>query len=130
MALGFAQPPVRPLWVIAAIFWLIWMSFALGLNVTWLTYDRPTLARLVHPISYFMMPLSGAFVATEWLPYNMQLIFDWNPMASVFEYARYGWFESGSDKHLFPAYISACCAILTYTGLLGIRRLRNRIQLH
>ena len=128
--LGYADFPARPLYLLAGIGWMIWLSFALGLNVTAITFDKPTLQRLVHPISYFMMPLSGAFVATEWLPYSLQRTMDWNPMADLFEYARYGMFEGASDKHLFAGYITACCAFLTYSGLIGIRRVRSRIHLH
>lgn len=128
--LGYAELPARPLYLFAGIGWMIWLSFALGLNVTAITTDRPTLQRLVHPISYFMMPLSGGFVASEWLPLNLQQIFDWNPMAGLFEYARYGMFEGASDKHLFAGYVTGCCAFFTYTGLIGIRRVRNRIHLN
>ena len=127
--LGYGTLPARPLYLFAGIGWMIWISFAIGLNVTAFTLERPTLQRLVHPMTYFMMPLSGAFVATEWLPPWLQEPFDWNPMAGLFEYARYGMFEGASDKHLFAGYISACCAVLTYTGLFGIRRVRNRIHL-
>lgn len=127
--LGYGEMPARPLYLFAGIGWMIWLSFAVGLNITAFTLDRPTAQRLVHPATYLMMPLSGAFVATEWLTPWLQNIMDWNPMAGLFEYARYGMFEGASDKHLFPGYVSACCAILTYTGLFGVRRVRNRIHL-
>lgn len=127
---GMAELPIRPLDAMAGIGWLIWLSFALGLNVTALTQDRPTLGRLVHPISYFMMPLSGAFFAISWLPVYLQDIMNWNPMANAFEIIRYGMFEGASDRHLFPGYLTACCAFLTYAGLIGIRRVRNRIHLN
>lgn len=127
--MGYGTLPARPLYLFAGIGWMIWLSFAMGLIVTAYTLDRPTLGRLVHPITYFLMPLSGAFVPTEWLTPELQTIFDWNPMTGLFEYARYGMFENASDQHLFPGYITACCAIFTYIGLLGIRRVRDRIHL-
>lgn len=128
--IGYAELPARPLIAMAGIAWIIWLSFALGLNVTAITLDRPTLGRLVHPISYFMMPLSGAFVAMEWLPPYVQKAMDWNPMANAFEIIRYGMFDTASDQHLFPGYLTACCAFLTYAGLIGVRRVRNRIHMH
>ena len=130
IAFGYAELPARPLELLGGIAGMVWLSFALGLNITAVTFDRPTLGRLVHPISYFMMPLSGAFFAIDWLPYNLQQFFDWNPMAIIFEYCRYGMFEMASDKHLFPGYVVGCCAFFTYTGLLGVRRVRNRVHLH
>ncbi len=127
--MGWGSLPARPLYLFAGIGMMIWMSFAIGLNITAYTLERPTAQRLVHPATYLLMPLSGAFVATEWLPPSLHEFFDWNPMAGLFEYARYGMFEAASDKHLFPGFVCAFCAIMTYTGLLGIRRVRNRIHL-
>lgn len=128
--LGFAEVPARPLWAIGGVTGMIWLSFAWGLNVTAITFEKPTLQRLVHPISYFMMPLSGAFFAVEWMPVSIQNAADWFPLVNIFEITRYGMFETASDKHLFPAYLIANCAVFTYTGLIGIRRVRNRIHLH
>lgn len=127
---GFAELPARPLYLMGGIAGMIWISFALGLNVTALSHDRPTIGRLVHPFSYFMMPLSGAFFAVEWLPGAVQDAADWMPLVNIFEITRYGMFEAASDKHLFPGYLIGCCAFFTYTGLIGIRRVRNRIHLH
>ncbi|KRB81295.1 ABC transporter [Sphingomonas sp. Root710] len=127
---GYADMPARPLYLLAGFGWMVWISFALGLNVTAVTFGKPTLGRLVHPITYFMMPLSGAFFAVEWLPYSIQQVADWNPLVTIFEYARYGMFEVASDEHLFPGYLNSCCAILTYTGLIGIRRVRHKLHIH
>jgi capsular polysaccharide transport system permease protein len=127
--LGYGSLPARPLWLFAGVGWMIWLSFAIGLCVTAYTLERPTAQRLVHPMTYFMMPLSGAFFATEWLPTRIQEYWDWNPLAGLFEAARYGMFDAASDKHFFPGYISAWCAVLTYLGLFGIRRVRNRIHM-
>lgn len=128
--LGFADLPARPLYAMLGVMGMIWISFAWGLNVTWITHDKPTLGRLVHPISYFMMPLSGAFFAVEWMPTSIQHAANWFPLVNVFEITRYGMFELASDKHLFPGYLIACCSFFTYSGLLGIRRLRDRIHLN
>jgi capsular polysaccharide transport system permease protein len=128
--LGFAEPPARPLYAIGGVAGMIWISFAWGLNVTAITFDKPTLQRLVHPISYFMMPLSGAFIAVEWMPPALQNAANWFPLVNVFEITRYGMFEMASDQHLFPGYLIACCAFFTYAGLIGIRRVRKRVHLN
>lgn len=126
--IGMGEVPARPLYAMFGIVLMIWISFALGLNVTAITFERPTLQRLVHPISYFMMPLSGAFFAVEWLPLSVQRAADWFPLVNIFEIVRYGMFEMASTQHIFPGYAIGWCAFFTYTGLLGIRRLRNRIH--
>jgi len=127
--LGYASLPARPLYLILSVGWMAWLSFSMGLNCTHLTFERPTLGRLVHPFTYFMMPLSGAFLPVDWMPSNIRPYYEWNPMVTVFEYARYGMFEDGSARHLYPGYLTACCAFFTYSGLFGVRRLRSRIHL-
>lgn len=126
---GYAPLLARPLYAMGGVALMIWISFALGLNVTAVTFEKPTLGRLVHPISYFMMPLSGAFFAVEWLPTSVQKAADWMPLVNIFEIIRYGMFDMASDKHLYPEYVIGICAFFTYSGLIGIRRLRNRIHL-
>jgi capsular polysaccharide transport system permease protein len=130
ISFGYSELPARPLYLLAGTGWMMWLSFALGLNVTAVTFERPTLGRLVHPISYFMMPLSGAFFAVEWLPGYIGNLLLWNPMVTNFEYLRYGMFENASDRYLYPGYLNACCAFFTYTGLFGIRQLRNHVHLN
>jgi capsular polysaccharide transport system permease protein len=50
-------------------------------------------------------------------------------MASVFEEMRYGWFEPASDQHFYPAYVCACCMVLTVLGLLSIKLVRRKVEL-
>jgi len=127
--LGYADLPARPLYLMLAVAWMILLSFAVGLNVSAFTFGRPTLGRLVHPVCYFLMPLSGGFTAVAWLTPDLQKAMIWNPMVCLFEYARYGMFEGASDQFLFPGYVNGSIAFFLYTGLIGIRRLRNRIHL-
>jgi capsular polysaccharide transport system permease protein len=129
IALNISTLPARPLYLFAAAGMMLWFSFAMGLNCTVITYERPTLGRLVHPFSYFMMPLSGAFIPIDWCPKVLADIQEWNPLALIFEIARYGMFENAPDQHLFPAYACGAFAILTYTGLVSMRKLPDRIHL-
>ena len=65
--LGFTNLPARPLWLILGILNVFWISFALSLIIAGGTYERHTVGRLVHPATYFMMPLSGAFISVGWI---------------------------------------------------------------
>ncbi|SDC06609.1 capsular polysaccharide transport system permease protein [Sphingomonas sp. YR710] len=127
--LGYANLPARPLYLFAGIAWLVWLAFGLGMIVTASVYERPTLGRLIHPITYFTMPISGAFLMMDWLSGPFKTFMEWNPMALIFEYVRYGMFESAPDTYLDGSYITACCAIVTYIGLIAIKKARERVHL-
>jgi capsular polysaccharide transport system permease protein len=126
--LGLADLPARPLYLFFAAFLISWLSFGLSMVVAAYSYDSHFLSRFIHPISYFMMPLSGAFVTMNFLPDWARELMAWNPMMAIFEIARYGQFESASDKYLYWSFAASTCAITTYWGLVAVRRVRRRIH--
>jgi capsular polysaccharide transport system permease protein len=126
--LGIAEFPARPLYLFLGAFQMSWMALALSLIIAAYTYDSHILSRFVHPFSYFMVPLSGAFFTMSFLPVWAQSYMAWNPMMSIFETARYGWFETASSRYIYASYTIAVCACLTYWGLLAIRHLKARIH--
>lgn len=126
--LGIADFPVRPLYLMAGAFMMTWWSFALSLIVASVTYGSHTLGRFVHPISYFAVPLSGAFWTMSLIPASFRPAMAWNPMVAMFEMARYGQFEWADDKYMYPGYQIAVCACLTFIGLVFIRKLQRRIH--
>jgi capsular polysaccharide transport system permease protein len=124
---GYAMPPYRPLHLLAAIALMVWWAFGLTLIAASITYRSETFSRQIHIISYFSVPVSGAFFQLSWLPYSMREAFSWFPMALIFEQARYGQFRTASAEYVDPAYVIAWCAGLTYIGLALIRRVRYRV---
>jgi len=127
-ALGYADLPERPLYLLSAVGFMAWWSFALGTLAAVYTYGSEALARLMHPFSYFMIPLSGAFYQMSWLPASWQQTLSWFPMPLIFEQARYGQFRSASDTYVAPGYVAVVCAILTAWALSALRRLRRHVH--
>ncbi len=123
-----AVVPPRPLYLFLAIFLMFWLSLASSMLIAAYTYQSHFLSRFVHPASYFMIPLSGAFFTMSILPNWARDYMQWNPLMNVFEIARYGAFEVASDKYLYPGYVMVVCASLTYWGLLALRRVRSKIH--
>ena len=126
--LGISNVPVRPLYLLMAIGLMSWLSIALSILIAAYTYESHLLSRFVHPFSYFMVPLSGAFFTMSFLPADARAIMQWNPLLAIFEIARYGQFEVASGKYLYPGYATSVCAILTYWGLLSLRHVQKRIH--
>lgn len=125
---GFADLPARPLYVFLAAFFIFWFSISLALVIASYTYEGHVLGRLVHMISYVMMPLSGAFVTMSFLPPWAQSVMKWNPMMTMFEMARYGYFQTSKDRYVYPGFAVAVCASIMLWGLLALRALRKKIH--
>ena len=125
---GLAEPPARPIYLLGAVTLFAWWSFAMSLVAAAYAYGSPLVGRLVHPISYFALPLSGAFITMSILPAWTRPYMALNPMVSVFEMARYGQFTQARDIYVHLDYVVAAAVVATYWGLLAIRRVRKHIH--
>lgn len=127
VAVGFANLPERPIFVILGMFAIAWFAFAGSLIIAGLSYGRKAVARLVHPFTYVMMPLSGAFFTLQALPGPLRDAFEWIPLAHIFETLRYGWFRAAVPYYISPGYLLAWLLGMTLLGLLLISLVRKRI---
>lgn len=129
ISLGYAEPPRDPLLVLAAVGYVLWISFAVSLLITGHTHENRLLERLVHPFTYFMIPLSGAFYQMSWIPRPFRDYLLWNPVAHMFEMLRYGQFPGTTLEYVDFTYVTGTCMVLTYFGMVAVRRVRDRIHL-
>lgn len=130
MVLGLASFPERPLEFIVGVGLIFWFSFALSLLICAWTHDNRLVARFVHPITYILMPISGAFYQLSWIPEPYRSWLTWFPMTVIFELLRYGQFHAAKDTYISIPYVVGWCLVLTYGGLVSIRATRRRIHLH
>jgi len=126
---GLADLPARPLYLMLGWGFMWWYCLGHSLIITALTHDNRTAGRLVHPYTYFMTGLSGAFYQVKWLPPTVREWAGWLPTTTIFETARYGYFESANDDYAYYGYLSAVCLISTWIGLILVRRTRHKIHL-
>lgn len=134
--LGFAYVvdiaglPFRPLWLILGVFYMVWLSFALSMICCAITHDNRLAARLIHPATYILMPLSGGFYMMKWIPLPYQ---DWlwygMPFVHIFEMCRYGQFEAAEATFINLDYLTGVCLILTVIGCLSLRIVRRHVHL-
>jgi capsular polysaccharide transport system permease protein len=130
IAVGLSDPPARPVYLGGALLAMATLSFGMTLLATAGTYKSHALSHFIHPFSYFMFPLSGAFLTMAFLPSWARGLMAWNPLMNVFEIARYGWFESADGKYLDPWFLTAFCAAVVLCGMLALRRVREDIHVH
>ena len=129
IALGFVGFPERPLYLAAGIGYIFWFSLAISMIITGGTHERSFSERMVHPFTYFMIPLSGAFFMASWIPAKYRYYLLFNPFPHMFEIIRYGVFPSATLEYVNFGYITAACAVLTLFGLLALRSVKSRIHL-
>ncbi|MBO9579613.1 MAG: ABC transporter permease [Sphingobium sp.] len=129
VAVGLADPPARPLLLLAGIVLLTWLSFAVSMSICAATHFSKAVAKLIHPAVYILMPLSGAFFALSWIPEPYRSWIAWLPIVQIFEMVHSGQFESIEQPIYDPLYIIAWCLGLTVLGLLSLRVLRRHVHL-
>ncbi|GGE88993.1 ABC transporter permease [Sphingomonas prati] len=129
IALGYTTFPPRPLWLILAIGYMFWISLAVSLVIVAGTYENSALEKIVHPFTYFMIPLSGSFYQMVWLPPFYRDILLWVPLPHIFEMARYGMFRGTNLEFVDIVYLTGFCMVTTLIGLLLMNTSRQRIHL-
>ncbi|WP_210188807.1 ABC transporter permease [Hyphomicrobium sp. CS1BSMeth3] len=126
---GHGNLPARPIIVAAAILLLWWWSFSLSLLLCSLCHASHLAERLLHPVMYLMMPISGCFFALQWIPEPYRSWLYWFPMVQMFELLRYGQFYSLDDRYVDLPYLIAWCLSLTFAGLATVRVTRRYVHL-
>ncbi|WP_020205086.1 ABC transporter permease [Cupriavidus sp. WS] len=128
-ALGAAEPPARPLALLAALALMTWFSFGLSMLVCAVTYASKMANRLIHPLVYLAMPMSGAFFLLRWIPEPYRGWLSWVPLTQIFELLRIGQFESFDSPYVDGFYLVGWCLALTLAGLASLRVVRRHIHL-
>lgn len=126
--LGLADVPADFVLVLAALLLVGWFSFGLSMLVCALSHESPLIGRLIHPLLYLMMPLSGAFFAMIWLPLDWRALAGWIPLVPMFELLKVGMFDGYPETFVTLGYAIGWCVALTLLGLLALRLVRARIQ--
>jgi len=85
--------------------------------------------RLVHPLTYLAMPLSGAFYAVQWMPPSVREILLWNPLVHVHEAIRAGMFGDAFISYYDLSYVVWCIMIVTLLGLAALRGARRKLEI-
>lgn len=129
IGIGIAHIPARPMWLIFGVFLMFILSFGLSMLVSAGTHENRVLGRMVHPLSYIMLPLSGAFLPMAWLPSEFRGAVEYIPMAHVFEVLRYGQFQSSTLEYVDWEYLTGWILGSMFLGLLAISAVRSKLDM-
>ena len=100
----------------------------MGMLIGGLTEYSEVVDRLWHPISYFQLPVSGAFVMTSYLPPSLRDIVMLFPASNCAELFRYGYFGKDITPYYNVPYTCAVCLAITWLGLLVVRGASKRVE--
>lgn len=129
VATGIANPPARPLIYLLGVLLMFMLSLSFSMIVCGITHERRSLGRMIHPLVYIMMPLSGAFFTMNALPSQIRDILLAIPLAHIYEIMRYGWFKSAHSEYIDAGYLAAWLLGSLLLGLLLISVARKRIHM-
>ena len=99
------------------------LSHGIAMVVLALTrFDAALIDRLMHPIMYFSIIVTGVFFMVWWLPLSYQKIVLTLPFIHLFEFIREGQFGPGVPYHYDIPYVLVWILVLNVYGGLALRR--------
>lgn len=116
-------------WLILYSGWLLmaWVSFGFALVMAGLAMKFEVMERITSVVGYVIIPFSGAFTMTAWVPSGYRDIYLLIPFPHGVEMVRRGVFGEFVETHYNPAYAFAWGAVLLLMGLILIADARERI---
>ena len=125
---GFIDPPhdlgtIVVAWLLMAI-----LSSSVALNLAVLTQHSKTAERLIPPVQYFILPISGAFFMVDWLPTFAQKIVWFNPTVHCYEMLRAGFLGDDVLTYYAVWYPLLWSLALTCLGVWGVQKVRKDIH--
>lgn len=84
--------------------------------------------RLIHPMIYLSLPLSGAFFTMHSMPPSIREMMLWNPQVHFHEMVREGMFGDLVPTYFSVTYVFAAIAIVNLVGMLALRAVRPRLE--
>lgn len=104
--------------------YMMWFTVGAALMIGALSERSEVVEKIWMPISYLMLPVSGAYVMVGWLPAEYREWYLYMPTVHAYEMIRVGYF-GGALKHYWDqSYIAAWSALLMLFGLSLYRNAR------
>jgi ABC-2 type transport system permease protein/capsular polysaccharide transport system permease protein len=106
---------------------LAWFGISLAILLGALSEESDLVEKLWHPISYFLLPVSGAAYIVDALPKDFQDVVLFLPLVHGVELVREGFFGSKIVAHYDMGYLTAINLALTLFALAMTRRVSRKV---
>lgn len=121
--------PVDLVWIAFGIAMIGLFCHGLSLMIVAATmFGVETVDRVVHPLTYLTIPLTGAFYMVWWFPTELQEWMLLVPSVHMFEIIREGQFGPVVPYHYDIPYVLVSCAVTNVLGMLALRVAKRRIE--
>lgn len=122
--------PSDPLQMAIAVVMMFALSHGLGLLILSSTAIGSQLVdRIVHPITYLILPFSGLFFMVWWMPGPFQEALLWFPLVHIMEFMREGQFGLGVPYHYSIGYIVSWIFCVNFLGLCALKAAKPHIEM-
>ena len=125
--LGWMNLPEDVLKVAFGWVMMAWLGCSLAIFLGCLAEETEMVEKLWHPISYFLMPVSGAAFVVDALPPAFQKIVLILPLVHGVELVREGFFGSQVKAHYDMGYLALINTSLTLGALILLRRVGAKV---
>lgn len=116
------QFPVNPAQIAVGVVLMGLFCHGISMMITSATViGMEEVDRFIHPMTYLMIPLVGAFTMVWWFPSDFQQIMLLNPTIQLFEYIREGHFGPIVPYYYDLTYVISAVAITNVLGLLCLK---------
>nr|WP_286206913.1 ABC transporter permease [Formicincola oecophyllae] len=127
--LGYMEWPVDWGLVLAGLGFTCYFCFAFAILLAPLTERSEFLEKAMSITMYLSLPLTGAFIMTDWLPSRYQWILEASPLADSIEMIRQGVFGLKVVPHYSVPYMLASCTIMLMVGMYLSMHSRKYIEM-
>lgn len=128
-AIFFGEPPHAPVAFIGGLVMSALLAHGFGMLLASLQVFYEPIERLVHPITYLLMPISATFYMLEMMPPGTREMLLWNPLVHIHELNRWAQFGDRITPYYDISYVLGWILGLNLLGLAGLRAARPRLSI-
>jgi capsular polysaccharide transport system permease protein len=127
--LGWIEPIADMSLVLGAWFLLASFAFAVAMCLSALSEFSEHTEKVIQPLMYITIPLTGVFSMVAWLPANLQPALLYSPIANAVEMFRAGMIGPGVETHWDVPYTVFCTVLTLAVGFLLMRAAESKIKI-
>lgn len=128
LVFNLMDPPQTLAPIIAGWICMGLLSFGVALLLAAGTASNDVVERFVQPVQYLLIPLSGAFYMTDWLPAYFQSYVLYLPLPHAYESIRHGYLGDSTTTYYSYPYLLAWIVILIGLGVFALERAREDLS--
>jgi capsular polysaccharide transport system permease protein len=114
--------------LVAGSLMMLLYAHGLGLLAAAVASVSDAAERLIHPLIYLSMPISGAFFTMHSMPTSVRNVMLWNPQVHFHEMVREGMFGDVLISYFDVPYMVTAILVVNLLGMCAMRAVRPRLE--